>query len=71
MLTFNKGEEVLSNWLKDNAFVTWVVDDDPWNHEKKIINELNPRLNIKHNNHPFANQLSSIRTTAKAAARRA
>lgn len=64
--TFSTGEDVLSKWMDENAFVTWVECDEPWNHEEQIIPEISLPLNIQHNNnHPFYLDLKAIRSEAK------
>ena len=64
--TFSDGEKVLSSWMTENAFVTWVECDEPWIHEEQIIPELSLPLNLQHNNdHPFYSLLKAIRREAK------
>lgn len=29
-MTFSQGEEDLSNWMSENAFVSWIVHEEPW-----------------------------------------
>jgi hypothetical protein len=45
--TFASGEADLSNWMSENAFVTWVACDEPWKHEEQIIPELHKRRIIQ------------------------
>ena len=70
-MTFGKeGEDILSQWLQGNAFVSWVVDPEPWVFEEKLIAELSLPLNLDQNtSHPFHPVLSEIRKRAKQKAR--
>lgn len=43
------GEPVLTNWMRENAFVSWVIDSTPWTSEKVLIQSHNLPLNIQHN----------------------
>jgi len=62
IIHFADGEETLSEWMQKNAFVTWVMQEEPWTFEKQIIKQLNLPLNLKRNeDHPFHPILSSIR----------
>lgn len=64
--TFASGEQLLSQWMSENASVVWCPCDEPWTHEPKIIREYPLPLNIQHNNHnPFYQQLKAIRSEAK------
>lgn len=66
---FGEGESVLSTWMAKNAFVTWVMQEEPWIFEDKIINQLNLPLNLQGNrSHPFHSTLSRIRKECKDAA---
>ena len=61
-LTYAGGEDVLSDWLQQNAFVCWVPYGQPWEIESGIIRSLSLPLNLQHNElHPFYRQLSVIR----------
>jgi hypothetical protein len=69
-LTFDDGEDALSAWLERNAFVTWVVNSEPWVLEKQIIQHVSLPLNLDHNQyHRFAPRLVEVRRLAKARAR--
>jgi hypothetical protein len=68
--TFGEGEQTLSGWMAENAFVGWVEHPSPWNIEDVLVQELRPPLNLKRNRaHPFYSELSAIREAAKARAR--
>ena len=68
--TFADGEAKLSDWMGQNAFVTWAVTDEPWVAEADLIRELSLPLNLDQNeSHPFHAQLSAVRREAKARAR--
>jgi len=65
-MTFADGESVLSDWLDENAFVTWVVHDKPWVVECEAIPELYLPLNLDMNkSHPFHSVLSRVRKVAR------
>jgi len=69
-LTFADGERRLSDWMGQNAFVTWVVDPAPWQAEKDLISRLSLPLNLDQNaSHPFHERLSAMRRAAKRQAR--
>lgn len=69
-MTFAQGENALSDWMQDNAFVTWVVDQEPWRLEERLIAELSLPLNLDQNAaHPFRTMLSGIRRAARENAR--
>lgn len=69
-LTFADDETILSDWLEQNAFVTWVSSPRPWVIEKDVISNISPLLNLQHNkSSPFHSTLSAIRHQAQAAAR--
>lgn len=58
-LTFADGEQGLSTWMADNAFVTWVETDSPWLVEGQLIDLLRVPLNLDQNwQHPFHEQLA-------------
>ena len=69
-MTFDTGEETLSQWMDDNAFVTWVVHPRPWELETEVIRKLSLPLNLDQNKgHPFYPVLSDARRQAKQNAR--
>lgn len=71
IMTFAGGEELLSKWLAQNAFVVWAVHPHPWEVEKSLIQQLSVPLNLNHNQaHPFHAALKAIRRNARAEARR-
>jgi len=62
-LTFAKGEAKLSEWMKENAFVTWVIHEKPWMIEGKVIQEISLPFNLRGNeNHPFYENLTGLRS---------
>jgi hypothetical protein len=65
-ITFGPGEAVLSDWMAENAFVTWQVCERPWELEKAIISQTCLPLNLDQNRanafHPI---LAGIRKAAK------
>jgi hypothetical protein len=53
-LTFASGEQLLSEWMDKNAFVTWIVHPEPWVLEKELIHLVSLPLNLDMNRaHPF------------------
>jgi hypothetical protein len=47
--TFAAGEQVLSAWMADNAFVSWVVREHPWELEDDLIAAVDLPLNLEGN----------------------
>ena len=69
-MTFAEGEDKISAWMGENAFVTWVVHDEPWRLEDYAIKKLSLPLNLRDNEkHPFHRTLSSKRRHQKRLAR--
>ncbi len=69
-MTFSQGEELLSKWMSENAFVSWIVNDEPWRVEDRAIKRLSLPLNLRDNErHPFHRTLTSIRRQMKRKAR--
>jgi GIY-YIG catalytic domain len=70
-MTFtNYGEQLLSSWMAENAFVTWEVHPEPWIYEDELINKFGFPLNIQGNMfNTFRDELSRIRSEAKQNAR--
>jgi hypothetical protein len=69
-MTFSEGESVLSKWLDENAFVTWVSHSEPWLVEVEAIGNLYLPLNLDQNStHPFHAKLSATRVAAKKSAK--
>jgi len=69
-MTFSEGEDILSDWMDENAFVTWIVHDKPWRIEDQAIRRISLPLNLRDNeSHPFHRSLTSIRRSLKRSAR--
>lgn len=69
-MTFGAGEQTLSNWMSENAFVCWVEHPALWEIESQLIAELCPPLNLAENSHhSFYAELSQLRRQAKTRAR--
>lgn len=65
-LTFGNGEDILSNWMSENAYVTWLVRDEPWLLEDQLIKMLSLPFNLKGNeSHPFHPILTKIRSQCR------
>jgi GIY-YIG catalytic domain len=71
-MTFTKpGEEILSAWMEQNAFVYWQEHPKPWEIEEQIIGSFSLPLNLRDNeHHPFYPVLTSIRKLARAKAKK-
>ena len=69
-MTFGDGEEAISRWMDDNAFVIWVVHPRPWELESDVIRNLSLPLNLDQNkSHAFHSVLSQTRQQARQNAR--
>ena len=69
-MTFGAGEQVLSDWMSENAFVYWFEHPAPWEVEGQLILDLHPPLSLAENSHhSFYTELSQLRRQAKARAR--
>jgi hypothetical protein len=62
-LTFVEGEQALSSWMAENACVSWVVRERPWELEAELIASLDLPLNLQANSH---NQFHPVLTAARA-----
>lgn len=63
--TFAGGEAVLTEWMAENAAVSWVLHPEPWYLEAKLINALHLPLNIQGNErNAFAGELKKRRRAA-------
>jgi hypothetical protein len=64
------GEATLSQWMAENALVSWVVCDEPWVLEEELIASLDVPLNLQGNAHnDFYPTLKQLRAEAEQAAR--
>jgi hypothetical protein len=70
-LTFTAGgERTLSEWMKDNALVSWQVHPEPWMAESDMIAAVSLPLNLDQNAvHAFHTVLSGLRRDSRTAAR--
>jgi len=69
-MTFGPGEVRLSDWMAENAFVTWHVCEKPWELERELLTRVSLPLNLDQNrSHAFHALLSELRRTAKQRAR--
>jgi hypothetical protein len=65
-LTFGACEEVLSEWMAQDAFVTWAVHPAPWRFEEQLIAKLHLPLNLdKNKRHAFRIAFSEIGAKAR------
>ncbi len=61
-MTFGTGEQSLSQWMHDNALVSWLVCDRPWEVEDQLITTLDLPLNLYGNSaNAFHLTLTEIR----------
>lgn len=64
-MTFtHSGEQWLDAWLEDNAYVSWIICEEPWNVEEKVFEQTILPLNLKGNQHEFKETLSAMRKKA-------
>lgn len=69
-MTFAEGEQALSVWMAENACVSWLVRDRPWELEDSLIAALDLPLNLKGNKrNPFHRVLTEARARCVAQAR--
>jgi hypothetical protein len=67
--TFADGEERPSDWMAQNAVVTWLPTPEPWLLEEQLIATVSLPLNLDQNRqHAFQARLSALRREAKARA---
>ncbi|WP_246010901.1 GIY-YIG nuclease family protein [Nocardia mexicana] len=48
-LHFGRGERLLSQWMHENALVSWITDTSPWVLEDELIATLDVPLNLQGN----------------------
>ena len=65
-LTFVAGEKALSEWMAENALVSWVLNPEPWVLEHQLISSLDVPLNLDANAHnSFFPTLKAARQSAR------
>jgi hypothetical protein len=62
-MTFVAGEQALSAWMAENAYVSWVARERPWELEDELIATLDLPLNLQGNAH---NQFHPVLTGVRA-----
>jgi hypothetical protein len=62
-MTFVEGEHRLSAWMAENAYVSWIACERPWELEDTLIAALDLPLNLMGNKH---NQFHSVLTELRA-----
>lgn len=68
-MTFGLGEQILNEWLDQNARVAWLTCGEPWRVEEELICSVSLPLNLDQNrNHSFHAQLTARRRAAKSRA---
>jgi hypothetical protein len=65
--TFAEGEQALSAWMADNAFVSWVIRERPWELEDDLIAAVDLPLNLEGNSRNRFHQILT-RTRARCVA---
>ncbi len=69
-LTFVAGEKVLSEWMAENALVSWVLNPEPWVLEHQLISSLDGSFNLDATAHnSFFPTLKAARQSARDRAR--
>jgi hypothetical protein len=67
--TFADGEQLLSAWMSQNAFVSWVIRERPWELEYDLITTVDLPLNLEGNiGHRFHPELTQVRARCVAQA---
>jgi hypothetical protein len=64
----NPGEQLLDDWMRQHAFVTWVETDQPWGLEEHLLLSSNLRLPLNLAGNPWAeavSMLSAVRSKAR------
>jgi len=65
-----EGQKALTGWLSENALVSWVSHNEPWEYEVLLIHRFNTPLNIDCNHHhPFNRELTRTRVKKMGKAR--
>lgn len=63
------GEQLLSAWMSENAFVSWVIRERPWELEHDLIAAVDLPLNLEGNiGHRFHLELTQARARCVAQA---
>jgi len=68
-MTFAEGELALSAWMAQNAYVSWVVRDRPWELKKELIVALDLPLNMQGNPRNRFHSVRRVRARCVAQAR--
>jgi hypothetical protein len=69
-MTFVEGEQALSAWMAENAYVSWIVRRRPWELEDTLISALDLPLNLTGNKHnQFHPVLADVRARCAAQAK--
>jgi hypothetical protein len=69
-MTFAGGERGFTEWMAENAFVSWWACERPWELEHHLIGALDVPLNLQRNRHNrFHAQLTRARADASHVAR--
>lgn len=63
------GERFITRWLRENAKVAWVVDPQPWEVERELLENAVLALNVQGRTDAFATSISDQRRIAGARAR--
>lgn len=67
--TFADGEQLLSAWMSQNTFVSWMTRERPWELEHDLITTVDLPLNLEGNTtHRFHRELTQVRARCDAQA---
>lgn len=64
-----EGESRLTQWMKQHAYVSWLVDDEPWTLEHELISGMPLALNVDGRDDHFSKSLSELRRELRRNAR--
>jgi len=63
--TFAGGEPALTQWMAEHVVVSWIVRNEPWHFERRLIAALDVPLNVRDNErNKFHTELKRLRRAA-------
>lgn len=62
--TFASGEAVLTQWMAENALVSWAVRPEPWLFEDELVATFEAPLNLNDKTRPLYPELTKMRRDA-------
>src|SRR5262245_25158242 len=57
----NPGEQILDDWMRQHAFVTWIETNAPWELEKHLLSS-DLRLPLNLDSNPWQEAVAIVRT---------